>query len=160
MTLQVNFSYDLLASGDEQAAADLVKETFLSQVAPLYATEGVNEFMSQVSAQAIGQRLQAKDFILAAYGPEGLTGIIEVDSHRGHIVWFFVRQDAQGLGVGRELLARALAEQKNRNPDIAKVTVNSSPNSADAYRTLGFFATDYQQERNGIIFTPMVLHLA
>lgn len=159
MSAPTEYTYDFLPSGQEQAAADLVEQTFLAQVAPLYSARGVNEFLSYVSDQAISQRLQADNFIPAAFGPDGLAGIVEADSARGHVVWFFVKREMQRSGVGRELLARALAELKRRDPAIDKVTVNSSPNSVEAYSALGFSATADQQERNGIIFTPMAFQL-
>ena len=159
MARATEYSYGLLRSGEEQAAVDLVEQTFLSQVAPFYPPEGVDEFLSYVSVQAISQRLAAHNFMLAAYGPEGLTGIVEIDCSREHIALFFVKKETQGQGVGRKLLSGALQELKNRKPDLAKVTVNSSPNSVEAYRALGFFATDYQQEHNGISFRPMAIHL-
>jgi GNAT superfamily N-acetyltransferase len=159
MPAPTEYTYDFLPPGQGQAAADLVEQTFLAQVAPLYSPQGVNEFLGYVSAQAIAERLQADNFMLAAYGPEGLTGIVEADSAREHIVWFFVKQEAQRSGVGRKLLAKALAELKRRRPYLTKVTVNSSPNSVEAYSALGFSATADQQEHNGIIFTTMAIQL-
>jgi GNAT superfamily N-acetyltransferase len=159
MPAPTEYTYDFLPAGQEQAAADLVERTFLDQVAPFYPPQGVNEFMSYVSAQAIAQRLQADNFMLAAFGPKGLAGIVEADTPRVHIVWFFVTQEAQRNGVGRKLLGRALAELKRRKPDLTKVTVNSSPNSVGAYSALGFEAAADQQEHNGIIFTTMAIQL-
>lgn len=159
MPALIEYAYDFLPPGQEQVCAELVEETFLAQVAPLYPPQGVNEFLSYVSAQAIARRLQADNFMLAAYGPEGLTGIVEADSARGHIVWFFVKQEAQGCGVGRVLLSKALLELKRRKPELTKVSVNSSPNSVKAYLTLGFTTITDQQEHNGIIFTPMAIPL-
>ncbi len=159
MPQQIDYTYDFLPPGAEKAAAELVEQTFHLQVAPFYPPEGVDEFLSYVNPQAITQRLAADNFMLAAYGPDGLTGIVEADCSRGHIALFFVKQEAQGRRVGRELISRALTEITSRNPSIAKVTVNSSPNSVEAYVALGFFATDYQQEHNGISFTPMAIHL-
>lgn len=149
----------MLPSGSEQAAAELVEQTFLLQVAPQYPAEGVDEFLSYVTPQAIAKRLATSNFMLTAYGPQGLAGVVEADTSRGHIVWFFVKPELQGLGLGKELMGRTLAELTLRKPGLAKVTVNSSPNAVGAYVSLGFFATNYQQEHNGISFTPMALHL-
>ena len=157
MSDQYEYSYEMLPAGAEQAAADLVENIFLLQVAPHFSKQGVSEFLSYVSPQAIGKRLAENNFMLAAFGPQGLAGILEADSARGHIVWFFVRPGDQGRGVGRELLDRGLAELKRRKPDLARVTVNSSPNSVDTYLSLGFVPADLQQEHNGIRFTPMEL---
>lgn len=159
MARATEYSYGFLPSGEEQAAVDLVEQTFLSQVAPFYPPQGVDEFLSYVSVKAISQRLGAHSFMLAAYGRDGLAGIVEIDCSREHIALFFVKQEAQGQGVGRKLLSLALQELKKRNPNLAKVTVNSSPNSVKAYQALGFFTTDYQQEHNGISFRPMAIHL-
>jgi ribosomal protein S18 acetylase RimI-like enzyme len=157
MSNQYQYSYDMLPTGAERAAADLVEKIFLLQVAPHFSKQGVSEFLSYVSPQAISKRLAEKNFMLAAFGAQDLAGILEADSERGHIVWFFVRPGDQGHGVGRKLLDRAMAELKRRKPDLARVTVNSSPNSVDTYLSLGFIPTDLQQEHNGIRFTPMEL---
>ena len=97
--------------------------------------------------------------MLAAYGQEGLAGVMEADCEREHIVLFFVRPEAQGRGLGRALLGKVLAELKRRKPGLARVTVNSSPNAVVTYLSLGFTSTDHQQEHNGIRFTPMELSL-
>jgi GNAT superfamily N-acetyltransferase len=159
MTQPADFKYDFLPAGAEQAAAELVENIFLLQVAPHFQAQGISEFLSYASPQAIKTRLEASNFMLAAHGPQGLTGIMEADSERGHIVWFFVKPEAQGRGVGRALLGKVLSELKRRKPNLARVTVNSSPNSVDTYLSLGFTPAGLQQEHNGIRFTPMELLL-
>jgi GNAT superfamily N-acetyltransferase len=156
---EADYRYDFLPAGAEQAAAELVEHIFLLQVAPHFRAQGVSEFLSYVTPQAIRKRLAENNFMLAAFKADSLEGIVEADASRGHTVWFFVKPEAQGRGVGRELLDRALAELKRRKPDLARVTVNSSPNSVDVYLSLGFIPTGLQQERNGIRFTPMELLL-
>jgi GNAT superfamily N-acetyltransferase len=155
MTPNVQYTYRFLSSGREQEAADLVEETFLRQVAPHFPTQGITEFLNNAAPEAIAKRLAASNFMLAAYGPQGLVGVLEANVEQGHVVWFFVKEEQQGRGLGRELLTKALAELKRRKPHLARVTVNSSPNSVDTYLSLGFIPTDLQQERNGIRFTPM-----
>lgn len=155
MTPTVQYSYGFLPSGREQEAADLVEEIFLSQVAPHFPPQGITEFLSNVSSAAIAKRLAASNFMLAAYSPQGLAAVLEANVERGHIVWFFVKEEQQRRGLGRELLTKALAELKRRKPQLGRVTVNSSPNSVDTYLSLGFIPTDLQQEKNGIRFTPM-----
>lgn len=159
MTESADFNYNFLPAGAEQAAAELVESIFLLQVAPHFQAQGISEFLSYVTPQAIKKRLEASNFMLAAQSPQGLTGILEADSERGHIVWFFVKPEAQGRGVGRALLGKVLTELKRRKPHLARVTVNSSPNSVDTYLSMGFVPTGLQQEHNGIRFTPMELLL-
>lgn len=151
--------YAYLPPGREKEAAQLVEEVFRGQVAPLYSQEGVEEFLKYAAPQAVEGRLAAHNFILAASGPQGLVGVVEADEQRGHIVWFFVADQARGMGVGRELMRRAVAELKRRRPDLHRVTVNSSPNAVAVYLALGFTPSDHQQEHNGIKFTPMTLLL-
>jgi GNAT superfamily N-acetyltransferase len=53
----------------------------------------------------------ARDFFLAARGPRGLAGAVALDSapqEGARLRWFIVDPAAQGGGLGRELLSRAL----------------------------------------------------
>jgi len=159
MAQQCEYAFGFLPTGQEPAAAELVEQTFLQQVARHFSPQGANEFLKNVSPQAIASRLAAENFMLAASDSWGLAGILEANAARGHIVWFFVKPEAQGRGLGRELLKRALAELKRRRPELFRVTVNVSPNSVDAYLSLGFIPSDHQQEKSGVRFTPMTLLL-
>ncbi len=159
MDQQSQCTFGYLTAGQESAAAELVEQTFLHQVARHFSPQGANEFLKNVSPQAVAKRLASGNFMLAAFDSHGLAGILEANAVRGHIVWFFVRPEAQGRGLGRELLKRALAELKRRRPELFRVTVNVSPNSVDAYLSLGFIPSDHQQEKRGVRFTPMTLLL-
>jgi len=72
---------------------------------------------------------------------------------------FFIDPAYQRRGVGRKLLACALACCREHRSDVEQVTVNSSPNAVVAYRRFGFRSVGPLQVKNGIGFVPMTLEL-
>ena len=53
---------------------------------------------------------------------------------------------------------KVLDDFKKRE-DVPCITVNSSPYAVDAYERLGFCKKGEQQEKDGIIFVPMIREL-
>ena len=68
-----------------------------------------------------------------------------------HIGGFFVRGDYHRNGIGRALFEAMKAEYEKQ-----EFTVNSSPYAVEVYRHLGFTATDSEQLKDGIRYTPMI----
>jgi GNAT superfamily N-acetyltransferase len=137
----------------------LVSAVFDEFVASLFSDEGITEFKSFIEPPKLLERLRANSFMLAAEIDGELVGIIGVRDWR-HVSILFVRGDQQGKGIARSLLAEALRRCQTANPDLVKVTVNSSPNAVEAYRHMGFIPTSEEQLTNGIRFVPMVLVLS
>ena len=79
-----------------------------------------------------------------------LKGVIATRNDRKHICCFFVKEQFQGLGIGRKLWEYV----KNSSPHNI-ITVNSSPYAVPIYHKLGFIDTDMEQLKNGIRYTPM-----
>ncbi|WP_147820241.1 GNAT family N-acetyltransferase [Salidesulfovibrio onnuriiensis] len=141
-------------AGEEGQVSELVLKVFMKYVAPGYPGSGVAEFRKYASPEALAERAEEGNMILLAEMDYEPVGMIEV-REESHICFFFVDGEHQGKGTGSALLREAIA--LCNGPD--HLTVNSSPNSVQVYEHLGFTATDTEQEKNGIRYTPMRLDL-
>jgi GNAT superfamily N-acetyltransferase len=148
--------YRAMKAGDEQQVCDLVVRVFTDFVAPLYSQDGVREFLSYAADPShLCNRLLSDHFVLLAELHGRIVGAVEIRTC-DHISLFFIDGEVQRQGIGRELWRRALDACLSSRPDVAGITVNSSPNAADAYRRMGFHAEGPEQTVNGIRFVPMV----
>ncbi len=147
-----------LAEDEIDAAHALVSVVFDEFVAPYYSAEGVHEFKSFIEPPKLIERLRSTSFILAAEIDDKMVGVIGVRDG-SHVFLLFVKGDQQGKGIAKALLAEALQRCKTVNPDLTKVTVNSSPNAVEAYQRMGFIPTSEEQLTNGIRYVPMILEL-
>lgn len=66
-----------------------------------------------------------------------------------HIGYFYVKESHHKRGIGKMLFTKILQEYNG------SITVNACPYGVPIYERLGFIKTDSQQNKNGIIFTPM-----
>jgi ribosomal protein S18 acetylase RimI-like enzyme len=140
------------------AVVGLVARSFRQSVAPLYSPLGTAEFLAYASAESMLKRLEGDHLVLLAHQDGRVVGMIEV-RHHDHISMLFVEPARQRQGIGRALLEQAVQAIRAARPDLAEVTVNSSPNSIEAYTRFGFLPTAALQEKNGIQFVPMVKQL-
>lgn len=143
--------------GEEQKVCLLVKRVFDEFVAPLYETEGVEEFLKYVNPDRMVARLCSNHFILIAEKGGNPLGMIEIRDFN-HISLLFVEGISQRHGIAKRLLAEALELCKSK-VDISEMSVNSSPNAVEAYSKLGFKIDDQEQLKNGIRFVPMKLRI-
>jgi len=144
--------------GEEATVINLVVSVFAKFIAPLYSDEGVTEFMKYADASILAERTKSNHFVLVAASHDEIIGIIEIRENY-HIALFFVTEENQRKGIGRELLNKAVQECLAINPELAEITVNSSPNAVSAYRSLGFIAKDVEKTTNGIRFIKMSLEI-
>jgi predicted GNAT family N-acyltransferase len=147
-----------MSQGEERSVSDLVVRVFRHDVAPLYALEGIEEFVAYASAEAIAERQFRGHDVLVAIDENRILGALELRD-RAHVSLLFVEMTDQRKGLGRLLVAEALRMCRARHPAVAEVTVNSSPNSVDAYVRYGFHAKEEAQVKNGIAFVPMAFAL-
>ena len=131
---------------------------FIEFVAPRYSQEGVAEFKKFVSVNALADRFVAGDLFLLAESGQRIIGVIEMRKD-SHIALLFVEKSFQRRGIARELLRKSIEICGKRNPDIQRITVNSSPNAFAAYERIGFEGIEEEQLKNGIRFIPMELVL-
>lgn len=148
----------LMQKGQEDSVIEVVKEVFDDVIAPGYTRQGIDEFYRFASATRLAERSGKNSFTIFARDDDTIPGIIEIRD-LNHVAMFFVRRRFQNRGIGKALFKAALKEIENRDPDIEKITVNSSLNAVPAYERIGFSAEDGEQCVNGIVFVPMMLSL-
>jgi predicted GNAT family N-acyltransferase len=85
--------------------------------------------------------------------------MIELEKN-SHISLFYTESDHQRIGIGKELLRKALRICMRDEPMLTEITVNSSPNAVSIYKKLGLNATESEQVKNGISFVPMRLNIS
>ena len=148
--------YRFLHPGEEQAACALVEFVFNEFVAPDLGPEGVQEFFRFANPIAMAARSGPEQIVVVAEHNSSLVGMIEL-RNGNHVSLLFV--SLRGQSIARELLLRAAKECQLRQPDITKLTVNSSLYAEPMYRRLGFQPTSEPQTINGIRHIPMLLVL-
>jgi GNAT superfamily N-acetyltransferase len=144
-----------MVPADAESASRFVADVFRRQVAPLYAAEGVAEFLAYVAPHRFASRMLSRHVGFVAEDQNGqIVGLVEIRDF-SHISLLFVSTARQRHGIGRRLLAEAVARCMDVHPEAAELTVNASPNSVPAYTRYGFVPIAPEQEMNGIRFVPM-----
>jgi GNAT superfamily N-acetyltransferase len=152
-----DIEYRFMRPGEEPAACALVKTVFDQFVAADLGPEGIAEFLRFANPQAMAARSGPEQVLVVALHDGQLVGVLEVRSG-SHLALLFV--SLTGRGIARELLHRAVAECRARQPNLAAITVNSSLYAQPIYRRLGFLDTGPERTINGIVHVPMALTLA
>ncbi len=116
--------------------------------------EGVAAYVEYADPEALLARHQSDHFTLVASLDGEIAGMIEFRKDE-HLSMMFVAPEFHRRGIARRLYDAALERVVERNPDLEKVTVNSSRYAVPVYERLGFAATGDEQVRNGILFVPM-----
>lgn len=142
-----------LGARDVESGMDLVWRVFEEFEAPEYSEEGIAEFKAFITPANIRDWMEAGNMVLwGAYKGDCIVGLIALRP-LAHISLLFVDKAHHRRGIARLLLADALAHV--RASGGGTLTVNASPYGLEAYRHLGFAATDEEQVVNGLRFTPM-----
>jgi GNAT superfamily N-acetyltransferase len=152
----VNQEWNIRSMRDSEADAvsQLATDSFISEVAPLYSREGIESFTRYATPDELRNRLsQGNGFIVAEEHGE-LVGMAELRGS-SHLAMLFVADRHRRRGIGRALVHAIIRECTVRDADVQSITVNSAPNSVDAYVNYGFTATGPEQEHDGIRFVPM-----
>lgn len=148
------------AMGPEDAdeVHDVVVAAFEARIAADYSAAAALGFRAYAARRAWRSRL-ADHVVLVAIDERAIVGVCEVRPPQ-HVSMLFVRPDRQRRGIGRQLVAAAVAACKASQPGLAAVTVASTPFAVPVYRRLGFVATGALADQGGgIVAMPMVLHL-
>ena len=151
-------SYFQMEAGQQNIVVDLVLNVFNEFVAPQYSSEGISEFTKFLNIEEVGNRFKAGNIFTLAKDGDKIVGIIEMRNN-SHIALLFVEKDYQFKGIARELIRRAIIICLERDQQLKKITVNSSPNAYDAYKSIGFKGERTVKTVNGIQFIPMELEL-
>lgn len=134
---------------DAQAISELITawaHHYLDDPAPPEA--GV--FLASLTPAATAERIGSPAYrYYVATGPSGLCGVIAL-REGFHLYHLFVRTDAHGQGIARQLWERAKADSGG-----TAFIVNSSLPAVPVYQRFGFVAKDGPQRKNGLVYVPM-----
>jgi len=134
---------------DLPAASRLTIAVFKQTVAPLFEPEGIRNFLAYAALDAWTERHRTGQRTWLALKGERVVGVVQVRDG-SHVSLFFVERRQQRQGIGRALIMTAI-----KALGVNRLTVNSSPNSVDAYRRLGFEPVGPEDTKSGIRYTPM-----
>lgn len=148
--------YREMRAGEEHAVCKLVQHVFNELVGPDYEPEGVDEFFRFANAAKIAERVRAGGFVLVAEQSGQPVGVLEFGPPQRIRLLFVTRREQ---GIGKELVRRAIAKARRKNPALSAVTVHSSPYAEPAYRKMGFRRSGDARVEHGIRFVPMELVL-
>ncbi len=135
-------------------AMALAWRTFLKFEADVYTPEGVKNFQNFITDSTLHRM-----FVMGAYqmfvalDGEKIVGMVTL---RGdvHISLLFVEEKYHRQGIGRNLI-RHLCDYLRTKGQASRVTVNASPYGVGFYHKLGFKDLGPEEQKDGIIYTPM-----
>ena len=147
--------YDSMKEYEVTAVYDLVVRVFHEHVSPVYTERGVDKFLGMISPAALlGANKGESSFIIVTRQNNRPIGMLVV-REESHIALIFVDSQHQGKGVGKGLINEAIRMCQDRNPKLAAITVNSSPNSISFYKGIGFNPLGDEVDEDGLRYTPM-----
>lgn len=138
-------------------AMALAWKTFLKFEACDYSERGVKSFQEFITDKVLYRMfIKGVYHLYIAVEEEKIVGIISLRDGK-HISLLFVDEKNHRHGIGRELIAYLETIVKKENvPDL---TVNASPYGVEFYHKVGFKDLGPEVEKDGIVYTPMVLRL-
>ena len=156
----MNYEIRRLRPDEVDAALDLAMETYLEFEAPDYGPEGVTTFRRDIYDNA-AFRAACLDGANRMWGALDEGRIIGLMAMRGesHIVLVFTHRDHHRRGVASAILAALLTDVRRENPNLRRLTLNSSPYGLPFYLHAGFKPADVEKTINGIRFTAMTYDL-
>lgn len=152
--LKPEWNIRAMRDSEAEAVSKLARDSFMDQVAPLYDRQGVDSFLRYATADELLNRLSHGSGVLVAEAHGELVGMAELRGE-SHLAMLFVADRHRRHGIGRALVHAIVRECTVRNPDVRSITVNSAPNSVDAYLHYGFTESGAEREQDGIRFVPM-----
>lgn len=137
-------------------AMSLAWKTFLQFEADVYSAEGVRNFENFITDATLHRM-----FVMGAYqlfvalDQDRVIGMITLRDSK-HISLLFVDEAYHRRGIGRALM-KYLTDYMAKEMGIRQVTVNASPYGVGFYHKLGFQDLGPEEQKDGIIYTPMEL---
>lgn len=143
------------AQRDEwEDAMALAWRTFLQFEANEYPPEGVKNFERFVTDSTIYRMFLIGSYhLFVAYAGTMLVGMITLRDD-SHISLLFVDERYHRQGIGRALVQYVKNYLVSGNR-VTHLTVNASPYGVEFYHKLGFQDVRPQEQKDGIIYTPM-----
>lgn len=125
-------------------ACALIWQVFQIYEVPDFPKHGVIEYK-----RILDETEKLKNIVFySAVEENQVVGVLGMRENN-HIGYFYVKETHHKRGIGKMLFNRILEEYRG------DITVNACPYGVPVYKRLGFLETDTQQNKNGVIFTPM-----
>jgi predicted GNAT family N-acyltransferase len=141
-------------------ALALVNGVFSEFVAVDYSEQGKRTFGDyiKIKLEEVAADLNSgHKKMWAYYQNDSIIGVIAT-RNVSHIALMFVEKQHHRRGIAKQLF-RVVIDDIKQNTDVTQITVNSSPYAEVVYEHLGFTKTGERQEKDGIIFIPMMCSL-
>lgn len=136
-------------------ALELVWRVFEECDAEDYEEIGIQTFRHFIRWENMKELLFRGEMVFfGAFDGGRLIGVIAMRSGF-HISLLFVERQYQRKGVATRLVRRGAAYCLEQNPELRRITVNSSPKGRKAYEAMGFYELAPEQVRDGMRYTPM-----
>ena len=156
----MNYEIRRLRPDEVDAALDLAMETYLEFEAPDYGPEGVTTFRQDIYDNAAFRAacMDGTNRMWGALDGERIVGLMAMRGE-SHIVLVFTHRDYHRRGVASAILRALLNDVRRENPDLRRLTLNSSPYGLPFYLHAGFQPADVEKTINGIRFSAMTYDL-
>lgn len=137
-------------------ALELAWDTYLRFEAPDYGPEGVETFRRDIVENEVFHAAcrSGENRMWGAFDGEKLIGLFAMRG-KSHIVLVFTHHAYHRHGVADAIFKVLLEDVKRENPELKKLTLNSSPYGKPFYLHEGFIEADVEKTINGIRFTAM-----
>ena len=141
-------------------AMELALDTFLRYEAPDYGPQGVTTFRRDIidNAQFHEDAISGKNRMWGAFDGEKLIGLFAMRGD-SHICLVFTHHAYHRQGVASAIFRQLVSDIRQENPQLQRLTLNSSPYGKPFYLYTGFYPTDVEKTINGIRFTAMAFDL-
>lgn len=172
----MDYQIRLVRPDEVPLAMDLALRVFMEFEAPVYGEQGTRQFVQDCVENDVFQEafISGRSMMLGAFYGSKMVGMIaeraikdpskiEAQDHRlpdvptdpghRHIAMVFVDKEYHRQGIASALMTRMMALFYEKG--VERVTLNSSPYGLPFYHRFGFYSTDKEQEKDGIIYTPV-----
>lgn len=156
----MNYEIRRLRPEELGAALALAWEVFLEYEAPDYGPEGVETFRREVLESEAFQAAcrRGENRMWGAFDGAKLVGLF-VMRGPAHICLAFTHGSYHRRGIATAIFHRLLEDLHRENPEVRRLSLNSSPCGRPFYRHLGFADTEKERTMDGIRFTPMACEI-
>ena len=139
---------------DAQGVAELVRLTFVPPTLPGWTAAAVEKLLAENSASALSAVFQTTAFVHVCLSDCLVVGYINCKLPR-LLSLLIVHPSFQRLGIGSQLLERALEHIEKTAPEVSVVEVNATEYSFPFYRRRAFYPISEPIEYEGCRFIRM-----
>lgn len=145
-----------LRADELSTALELAWDTYLRFEAPDYGPEGVEAFRRDIVENEVFHAAcrSGENRMWGAFDGEKLIGLFAMRG-KSHIVLVFTHHAYHRQGIASAIFKVLLEDFKRENPELTKLTLNSSPYGKPFYLHAGFKEADVERTIDGIRFTAM-----